>query len=165
VYIQRFEVSFELAPKRLHGVVATNCVKRNTANKLYTVRLYVLRGVNCINKTETETTKTELKELGETQHDVRARPLYVNDKQMVKNVVTEKSSDVEDCVVSVKCTKSSLVKYRVNGKRVHERTCKKRVRFSDQNSDVDRVPAWRRFVRFFNFLWNCTRSVGTVLSK
>lgn len=93
------------------------------------------------------------------------------ENQMTKNV--ESVCSIEDAKRNLSCesevvyenevktTKSSLSPCKRTW--IFRGRCKKRVRFLDeippQNSLCERL------VRFFRFLWTCTRTVSTVLSK
>lgn len=78
----------------------------------------------------------------------------------MKNVGSENLSESGPIV---KCGKSNLVK---NKKKKNKGKSKKRVTFSDADPVPERPSVWRRVVRFFNFLWDCSKSaVGTALRK
>lgn len=67
-------------------------------------------------------------------------------------------------VAVVQSIKSSLKDKR--SRKIKGKSAKKRVRFSDTDEASERIPFCRRFVRFFHFLWQCTRNtVQAVLSE
>lgn len=90
---------------------------------------------------------------------------------MTKNVVNtytlgDETPSVADapCLTleEVKVAKSSLSK--AKKVRIFRTKCKKRVRFLDEQKPTT-DPFRDRFIRFFRFLWSCTSTVRTALSK
>lgn len=112
---------------------------------------------------------------------IHERPLHVEEKQMVKNVASSYKTDCEiklsitsgnsfqansEISNQVKTQKSSLVKSKKFEKKDKNKAKKKRVRFVEAESDPEKVSFRERFVQFFHYIWNCTRTtVEIVLSK
>lgn len=122
----------------------------------------------CVNGS-IEFSSTELKHFNKPSH-VAARFANIENK-ITKNV--ESACTIEDAKPNLSCesvvayenevktTKSSLAACKKTW--IFGGRCKKRVRFFDEIQPPSSL--CERFVSFFRFLWTCTRTVTTVLSK
>lgn len=124
-----------------------------------TERKNTVCGTNCL-----KTSSTELKHFSKPSHVV-ARFANI-ENHMTKNVESTCCIEAEPTLSEVVYenevkTKSSLAVCKKTW--LFRGRCKKRVRFLDEIQP--RYSLCERFVRFFHFIWTCTRTVTTVLSK
>lgn len=126
------------------------------------------RKKQCVNDS-LKFSSTELKYFSKPSHVVVR---FANiENQMTKNV--ESVYTIEDAKPNLSCeseavydnevrtTKSSLAVCKKTW--LFRGRCKKRVRFLDEIQPQNSLG--ERFVHFFRFLWTCTRTVTTALSK